>query len=143
MPQWVIGNATYYAPGPMRATAKWRGMDLTSFVDGVSLMSPSDIGDVVWIKPPGRDWEGPYLVVDCAQQNHMYAAVVHKGEVVEVSWYTAQRWGLVRDDEIIHHRLDGVQVSKIEPSQLQGSPVPFREHFLSTLQWHSISPIIQ
>lgn len=135
MPDYVVGNATFYSPYLMEATARYRGMSLAGYVDGVSLFSPADIGEVVWIRLPGEAlWEGPYLVVDCAQQNHMYAAVVHKGEVVEVSWRTARRWGLIEGGRIIQHRLDGVEVSKLRPSAvLDMTPVPFKEHFLETL----------
>lgn len=47
----------------------------------------------VWLQRPGRDVEGPFLVVDCAQRNHR-AALIERGWVVDVDWETAQRWGM-------------------------------------------------
>lgn len=89
----IQGRAVYYAPGIMEATARVRGMSLSGYVDGVSLMSPADIGRTVWIKRTGG-WEGPFLVVDCARRNDMYGVVVGRREVVEVGFQTAEKWGM-------------------------------------------------
>lgn len=113
-PRRIIGGAVFYAPGVMAATAKVRGFSLSGFVDGVSLMSPADIGRVVWLKRPKHAWEGPFLVVDCARRGDMYPIIVGREEVVEVGWDTAVRWGMGYGDADGWHtrtaKLTGVQV---------------------------------
>ena len=107
------GAATFYAPQVMEATADYRGMSLDGFVDGVSLMSPSDIGKVVWIKYDGV-WDGPFLSVDTAQQNHMCQAIQTRGEVIEVGYKTAERWGMTDWPDVHEWKVD-VEVSLIPP----------------------------
>lgn len=94
-PEYIVGNAVWYAPFVMEATAAVRGLDLDGYIDGVALMSPADIGRTVWLKRPGHTWEGPFLVVDCAARNDIYPVVVHRGEVVEIGFQTAAKWGMV------------------------------------------------
>jgi hypothetical protein len=93
-PRHMVGRAVFYAPGVMRATAEVRGLSLEGFLDGVSLMSPADIGRTVWLLRPGGNWEGPFLVVDCARRGDMWPIIVGRDEVVEVGWDTADRWGM-------------------------------------------------
>lgn len=98
-PQHSAGKAAWYGPGVMRATTRWRGLSLDGYLDGVALMSCHHIGDTVWLKrhdQPGLPWEGPFLVADCPRRGDTYSAVVFTGEVVEVGWTTAVRWGLAR-----------------------------------------------
>lgn len=107
------GEAVFYAPGVMERVIEvrsQRGLDpiaqhrVDRWYDGeylgaVSAMSPSDMWKEIWIKAPhtGR-WEGPYLVVDCAQQNHIYRAIAVGKEIIEVDFDTAERWGMVSSD---------------------------------------------
>ena len=115
-PAYGTGASTFYAPGVMGATAEYRGYDLTNYVDGVSLMSPTDIGASVWIKYNG-EWEGPFLNVDTAQQNHMCQAIQTRGEVVEVGYKTAERWGMTDWPDVHEWKVD-VEVSLIPPEYL-------------------------
>ena len=135
------GNVVYYAPGVMEATAEYRELSLDEYVDGVSLMSPGDIGKTVWIKRQGYDdWEGPFLNVDCAQQNHMYSAIVYRGEVVEVGFETARQWGMARYNwrswKPILWRLDDVQVyiGDEVPDELN-EPIDYVEWFKDTVEF--------
>lgn len=112
-PTYSEGAAVFYAPNVMEGTARYRGYDLSDYVDGVSLMSPSDIGRVVWIKYNGV-WEGPFLNVDTAQQNHMCQAIQTRGEVVEVGYRTAKRWGMTNWPKVYEWKVD-VEVSLIPP----------------------------
>ncbi len=109
-PPYTMGMAVYYAEGLMEATAHYRGLDLSDYVDGVAMMSCADIGQTVWIRryrhqwllpdyPDANerfDWEGPFLVVDCAEWDDHYAIAVFREEVIEVGWKTAQRWGMAQ-----------------------------------------------
>ena len=115
-PTYGTGAATFYAPRVMEATAHVRGMSLDGYVDGVSLMSPVDIGATVWIRFNG-EWEGPFLNVDTAQQNHMCQAIQTRGEVIEVGYKTAQRWGMT-DWPDVHEWKVEVEVSLIPPEYL-------------------------
>jgi hypothetical protein len=76
-PRYTHGRALYYAPGAMEATAEWRGLSLDGYLDGVSLISPADIGETVWIRR-GVEWEGPFLSVDSARRTDMYAVAAIK-----------------------------------------------------------------
>lgn len=149
-PEHTVGNVVWYSPGVMEATAKYRGLDLTGYLDGVSLMSPADIGKTVWINHPDFGWEGPYLVVDCAQQNHMYGVIVSRSEVVEVGFKTALRWGMVTNYRVNEYRIEDVKVYIGEgyPYHLNFlmyihyginiDPVNYRQWFLDTVEFTSI-----
>jgi hypothetical protein len=134
-PVWAEGGAVFYEPGPMVATAKLRGFDLSGYKGGVALMSPADIGQTVWLKPADRPWEGPYLVVDSASRGDIFPIIKYRKEIVEVDWHTAIDWGMVHaGGKVIHWRLDNVQVSKIPPDQLQGCPVDYPSWWLDRAQ---------
>ncbi len=124
-PPYTVGASVWYNPRLMEATAEFRGMSLEGFVDGVSLMSPSDIGRTVWLRRPDHDWEGPFLVVDCARRGDIWPVIMYNGEIVEVGFQTAVKWGLVearqyrngeygRPFKVKHWRLDGVEVIKMD-----------------------------
>ncbi len=102
-PRYSRGMATYYTPGTMEATADYMGLSLDGYVDGIAMMSCADIGSVAWIRRidpiwwvpvPWWEWEGPYLVVDCAEWDDHYPITVHRGELTELGFKTAERWGL-------------------------------------------------
>lgn len=95
-PIYSFGGAVFYAPFVMEGTARYRGYSLDGYLDGVAMMSPADIGRTVWLKRPGGEWEGPFLVVDCARRGDMWPIAITRGEVVEVGFSTALRWGMVR-----------------------------------------------
>jgi len=118
-PQYHYGRATFYTEGRMEATAHARGMSLDGYLDGVSLMSPANLGDVVWLRPEGQEWTGPYLVVDCAQRDDILLILGGRDEAVEVGYRTAVRWGMlvphrrccwVEDLVTEHYALDRVYV---------------------------------
>lgn len=131
-PTYSYGSAVWYAPYVMEGTARARGLSLEGYVDGVSLLSPSDIGETVWMRRPGGEWEGPFLVVDCAQLNHHFAAAYYNGETVEVGWQTALRWGMVGGSET-QWKLEDVEVYKsVEPPpEDPGTPVYYPDWWLA------------
>ncbi len=93
-----VGVATYYAPGVMEAVVAnrlaWGQVaPCQECVGTVALLDAGQLGRRVWLQAPGRPPEGPFLVVDCAQQAHR-AALLAQGWVVDVDWATAQRWGM-------------------------------------------------
>ena len=136
-PDLSIGNAVFYGPWVMEGTARARGLSLDGYVDGVSGLSCADVGLKLWIRPPGRDWEGPFLNVDCSQRNDIYGNIVHRGEVIEVGFKTAERWGMVKTTaegyDVLDWRLDRVLVSKLPPDQIETEAVPFKEWWLERL----------
>lgn len=147
-PIYIEGNAVWYAPWVMEATANYRGLNLEGYLDGVSLMSPADIGKTVWIKHPEFGWEGPYLAVDCAQQNHMYGVIVSRNEVVEVGYRTAVRWGMVNYRQTNEYRIEDVEVyiGKELPEYIADPylsykygvvPINYETWFLHTLEFTS------
>jgi len=154
-PVHAIGNAVYYAPFIMEATAAARGLSLDGYVDGVSGLSCADVGLDVWIKrDPARTtagvsgitkgWEGPFLIVDCAQRNDMYGAVVFREEVVEVGFETALKWGMVERTSPwgwrnLNWRIEQVAVSKLPPEHISGSPVRYVDWWLDRLEFVTYS----
>lgn len=115
-PDLTRGAVVYYSPGLMEATARWRGLNLEGYIGGVALPACADIGAEVWIKD--QDWEGPFLVVDCARRSDIYGVIVHRNEAVEVDYRTAQRWRLTAGSwpEVI--------VSKIGPIETKDQDIP-------------------
>lgn len=140
VPTYSFGGAVWYGPNVMEGTARYRNLPLENYVDGVSLMAPSDIGETVWLRRPGHTWEGPFLVVDCAQANHHFAAVYYAKEIVEVGWTTAIRWGMVDEYQNVYKwRLDGIEVWKgvQAPPSDPGVPVDYREWWLSQVTFQA------
>jgi len=124
-PPYSQGSAVWYAPRVMEATAEVRQLSLDGFVDGVSLMSPSDIGRTVWLRRPDHGWEGPFLVVDCARRGDIWPVIMSRGEVVEVGFQTAAKWGMVNATKWDHSyydrpftvkkwKIEGVEVLKMD-----------------------------
>lgn len=99
-PQHSYGKAVWYAPYLMNATAEWRGMSLDGFLGGVAMMSPADMGEVVWLKRPGLNWEGPYLVVDVSSRIHIWTTITKIEEIIEVDFDTAVRWGMIDSNKL-------------------------------------------
>ena len=145
-PQYTIGNATYYANGVMEATARTRGLSLDGYKGGVSLLSPADISATVWLRRQGMDWEGPFLVVDCARRADIWPVIYYRGEVVEVDFRVAQEWGMVSPTYVkLSYRLDGVEVYRGEnpphphqtPTDLRLWWIP-RVEFVDKWEWPPI-----
>lgn len=99
----VEGQATYYAEGVMAKVAVNRGyiadvadyrawLEREGLVGTVALNAAGDLGRWVYLEGP-QGVEGPFLSIDCAQRDH-YVDRVRRGRVVEVDWWTAQRWGM-------------------------------------------------
>jgi hypothetical protein len=127
------GNAVFYADGVAKATARVRGLDLKGYVDGVSLMSPADIGLPVWLKRPGYQWEGPFLVIDSATRGDIYPVTVYRQEAVEVGFTTALKWGMVNEQgDVIKWRIEDVEVSKLPPGYINGISVYLDDWWLNT-----------
>ena len=145
-PVYAIGNAVFYAPWIMRATAELRELSLHGYVDGVSGLSCADVGLELWIRRPGHEWEGPFLNVDCAQRNDMYGIIVWRAEVIELGFETAERWGMVERTgggyKVLRWRTEDVEVSKLPPEQVSGSPVPLREWWLERFEPVSASEFL-
>ncbi len=95
------GLLSSYAPGVMEAQVRHRGLEPGT--RGVALMSCNEIGQKVWLRPDGRDWDGPFVVVDCSQKNHLYYHMVGMGLAAEVGAETAAKWGFARADRVDVH----------------------------------------
>ncbi len=87
------GAMTSYAEGVMERVASKRGYGLGGYRGGVALMGCGDIGAKVYIRRPGFDWDGPFLVVDCSARQGVYHNIMVKGLAVEVDYQTAKRYG--------------------------------------------------
>ncbi len=139
-PDHVIGRAVWYSPWIMEATAKWRALPLDDYVDGVSLMSPMDIGKTVWLRRLGYSWEGPFLVVDCARRGDIWPVIYYRKEVVEVGFETALRWGMV-SGSANYYRVEDWFLSDVEvyksvdrPRDI-GAPIDYRSWWISRAEF--------
>ena len=92
-PPTFYGLMSSYGPGVMEAQLRHRKIDEGKYKDGIALMSCAYIGHTAWLRRPGFGWDGPFVVVDCSQKNHMYYHYVGMGLVVEVGYKTTERWG--------------------------------------------------
>lgn len=87
LPQHAAGKLVYYGPQYLsEANADYRGYDLSPYWNrcGVAVMSPADLGRMVWVRKPGGEWLGPCLAVDVAARIHFARAVWYVGEIVDV-----------------------------------------------------------
>ena len=111
-PQWLI-----------EANAEFRSYDLAPYRDrcGLAVMSPADLGKIVWVRLPGEAWYGPCLAVDVAMRKHFYQYVEVYREVAELgdqqrrllgNW-PASTWG-------------EVFVGACPPAPSAGQPQPYR-----------------
>lgn len=104
-PSTFYGLGDTYAPGIMERifarTNPWEG-----YKGGIALMNCGDLGRKAWLKLPGRNWDGPYLVVDCSNPKHLYKNAYVYGLVVEWGWDTTVRWGGIMASEGVVVHLD-------------------------------------
>jgi hypothetical protein len=142
LPQIVKGAALFYGPGAMEATAEYRNLDWSSdIVDGVSLLTCAEIGHKVWLKRPGYDWEGPFLVSDCSRRNDLYAHIYFRGEVVEVGFKTAVKWGMAipKSSKPFYTakkwRIDDVLVSRMPPGFITTKSVRMIDWFDTVVEF--------
>ena len=124
-PEVFTGSAWAYSPDAMEYTAHYHALSLDGYVDGVAIPFCSEIGNDVWLKRLDEDWEGPFLVVDCAGLWDLYEVTYWRNESVEVGWRTAIRWKMAQYYQDKggwywdHRRVDNVMVSKVEPKDLE------------------------
>lgn len=134
MPQYTIGGFTWYAQGMMEAQVANRGLD-PQHVRGIALESCAEVGETVWLKPPGFDWQGPFIVVDCARREHMYTQVVYMQSVGEIGFQTALDWNLIYYEngelKVNWYRLDNVEVYIGSTPAPSGSPINYRSWWMN------------
>jgi hypothetical protein len=92
-PRYFGGAMSSYAEGVMEKVAANRGMGLGGYEGGVALMGCGDIGKSAYIRRPGHDWDGPFLVVDCSGRSGLYEYILIRRLAVEVDFQTAKRYG--------------------------------------------------
>jgi hypothetical protein len=147
MPDVSTGSSVFYAPDVMEATAKYRGLSMDGYVGAVAVPFASEIGHRVWLKRPGLDWEGPFLVADCSRRNDMYGHIEFNDQVVEVDFDTAVKWGMARygGDQndgrwsTLLPRLDGIILSKVPPENQDGVIIDLSEWFLQHVEYAEIT----
>ncbi len=87
-PRHAEGLLVYYGPDWLaEANADYRGYSLNGFRDrcGLAVMSPADVGKVVWVRLLSGEWYGPCLAVDVGARHDFYDLVYMKREVAEVT----------------------------------------------------------
>lgn len=140
----IVALSTWLTPMPSHAegilllygsqrlvelNAEYRGYDLTPYRDrcGLSTISPSDLGKIVWIKT-GSGWYGPCPAVDVAATRDFYKIVYETQEVAELARPQMEMFGkLVTWGEVFVGNCPDDSV----PSQLYRPPLelvkPYRE----------------
>lgn len=146
MPEYTYGKATYYAPGAMEATMEYRALDYEDCIDGITLMSPIDIGRKAWVRIED-EWHGPFCVVDCARKGDMYSVAVYRETVMEFSFNYAEKLGLASYNEhserfyTPHEWFINVEVwlppidyqSKLP--ETEGEPIYYPDWFLENMEF--------
>lgn len=76
-----------------KANAEYRNYDITNFHQdcGVALMSPADLGKIVWIRLPDGSYYGPCLSIDTGARHDFYDLIYVKHEIAEVTETLAKR----------------------------------------------------
>lgn len=95
MPTHSRGLLVTYGPQRLiESAARYRGYDLSHYRDrcGVSAISPSDLGLVVWLRIDGGKWFGPCLTVDVGARIHWHSIVYVNKEIAEVPRWMAERF---------------------------------------------------
>lgn len=90
---WVV---LYGSQRLVEANAEYRGYDLAPYRErcGLSVMSPSDLGKIVWLRDTDQHkWYGPCLAVDVGARRDYYRLIYEKGEIAEVSKVVADVMG--------------------------------------------------
>jgi hypothetical protein len=94
-PSLFSGIMSSYPEGLMERMCQING-PCNGYKGGVAVVSCSAVGKSVWLRPSGKKWSGPYLVVDCGAREHVYYHHAILNLAVEVGHATAQRWGFTR-----------------------------------------------
>ncbi len=128
-PNDFYGLMSSYAAGVMEAQVKHRG--LPEGTRGIALMGCSEIGEKVWLRPAGGKWDGPFIVVDCSQKNHLYYHMVGMGLAVEVGFKQTERWGAR-----VLQRVD-VHIGPGKPGGWSGVYLPYW-WIENALQWEGL-----
>lgn len=98
MPQHSRGLLVYYGSDELAlANAHYRGYTLDGFKDhcGLSVMSPADLGKIVWVRLSKYEWYGPCLGIDVGARQDFYRLIYKNKEVVEISTTLRNRLGFV------------------------------------------------
>jgi hypothetical protein len=89
---------TYGGNQALYANANYRGYSVEG--EGyrrdcmVAAMSPSNLGQIVWLRPSLRDeWFGPCLVVDTVSRVDWYHSVVNIQDIAEIPRWLMNEWG--------------------------------------------------
>lgn len=93
-PTVFLGGLSHYADGQMERVLRFRKMGLGSKYKGaVALMGCGDIGRSAYIRIPGHNSDGPYLIADCSGRRGIYYNIVYGGLAVEVDYASWVRLG--------------------------------------------------
>lgn len=88
-PTHARGLLVTYGPDSLaNANAIYRGYSLDAFRDrcGLSVMSPADLGRIVWVRLNDGSWYGPCSGVDVSARHDFYDNVYVRHEIAEVTY---------------------------------------------------------
>lgn len=92
----LTGKAMYYNPGVMERVLAFRkkAKHVTECPDCIgyaAMLRAGDLNRRIWLRRPGMSTEGPFWVIDAADQSHI-PMLQGKDWVVDVDYETAMRW---------------------------------------------------
>lgn len=125
LPRHASGRLVWYGPQSLvELNATYRGYNLSLFRDrcGVAVMSPADLGKVIWLRLPGGEFYGPCLSIDVAGRDNFLHYVNDLNEVAEIATPTRAALGIT-DDPL--NPLGEVYVGACPP-EILGTPLPYR-----------------
>lgn len=106
--QWYIppndywGLMSSYAEGVMERMCAANG-PCDGYRGGIAVPSCALVGQTAWLRPTGRGWSGPFLIVDCSQRNHAYWHHTVLGLAAEIGYTVTKDWGMVISDRVDVH----------------------------------------
>lgn len=98
MPRHASGRLVRYGGDYLaRVNADFHGYTLPASGCGLAVMSPADLGKLVWVRVPGGPWVGPCRSVDVAKRTDFLAYVNDLEEIVEITDSTRAQLGITEN----------------------------------------------
>ena len=87
-------RALWQSPNMIQHTAAYNGVDLSDVIDGLSLMSPADVGKTVWVRVPGGVWIRSRNA-DAVWREHAIYHILYNDSGLEMGYILAEQTGVL------------------------------------------------
>jgi len=92
-PKGFAGAMSSYADGVAEIVCDNQGLPCAGRRGFAAVMGCGNIGDNAYLRPPGGEWYGPLLIIDCTGRSDAFVNIVVKELAIEVDHGTAQKLG--------------------------------------------------